>query len=96
MYDRYWDSVRTQRTYILDALDEGEAIGLEKGRAEGRAEGEAIGIEKGRAEGEAIGLLKGLRDVVLKAHQGGMPLMNICTLTGLPEEEVNKLITLNS
>jgi predicted transposase/invertase (TIGR01784 family) len=34
LYDRYWDAVRTQRTYIVDALDEGIA----KGKAEGKAE----------------------------------------------------------
>ena len=38
-YDRYWDAIRTERMYILDAE--------EKGRAEGLAEGEAIGLEKG-------------------------------------------------
>jgi predicted transposase YdaD len=71
IYDRYWDSVRTQRTLYTGAIDEGRAEGMAKGRAEGlakgRAEGiekglakgEAIGIEKGRAEGEAIGIQKG-------------------------------------
>ena len=39
VYDRYWDAIRTERMYILDAE--------EKGRAEGLAEGEAIGLEKG-------------------------------------------------
>jgi predicted transposase/invertase (TIGR01784 family) len=100
MYDRYWDSVRTQRTYILDALDEGEAIGLEKGRAEG----EAIGIQKGRAEGEAIGIEKGraegkaeaVKEMVLTAHRNGLPVAKIQRIANLSEEEVNKLITLNS
>ena len=38
-YDKYWDTVRTERTAFMDAE--------EKGRVEGRAEGEKIGIEKG-------------------------------------------------
>ena len=33
-------------------LKERERIGIEQGRAEGRAEGEAIGLKKGRSEGE--------------------------------------------
>ncbi|MDR2448467.1 MAG: Rpn family recombination-promoting nuclease/putative transposase [Prevotellaceae bacterium] len=66
-YDRYWDVIRKERMYYLDALDkglaEGEAIGTKKGREKGLAEGEAIGTKKGRekglAEGEAIGIEKG-------------------------------------
>jgi predicted transposase/invertase (TIGR01784 family) len=34
MYDRYWDSIRTERTYYHDAIDKGMAEGIEKGRAE--------------------------------------------------------------
>jgi predicted transposase YdaD len=68
IYDRYWDSVRTQRTLYIGAIDEGlakgRAEGLAKGRAEGIAKGEAIGIEKGMAKGmakgEAIGIEKGI------------------------------------
>ena len=75
MYDRYWDAIRSQRTYIVDSLDEGEAVGLQKGiekgreegraegreegREEGRAEGREEGRAEGRAEGEALGLQKG-------------------------------------
>jgi predicted transposase/invertase (TIGR01784 family) len=92
IYDRYWDAVSVEKSLLSGSYAEGHA----EGEAIGMQKGEAIGIEKGRAEGEAIGLLKGLRDVVLKAHQAGMPLTNICTLTNLSEEEVNKLITLSS
>ena len=48
-YDRYWDSIRIQKTL-------NEAF-LREGRAEGRAEGEAIGIAKAKTE-VAIQLFK--------------------------------------
>jgi predicted transposase/invertase (TIGR01784 family) len=91
LYDRYWDSVRTQRTYIVDALDEGlqkgEAIGLEKGRTEGEAigleKGEAIGLEKGRAEA--------LREIALNALRSGHSMAQVQALTGLSEEEIKKI-----
>jgi predicted transposase YdaD len=101
LYDRYWDSIRIQRTYIVDALaeglQEGEVIGIEKGRAEG----EAIGIEKGRAEGEAIGMEKGraegraeaLKEIVLDAKRRGLPVNEIQRLTGLRDEEIKKLVS---
>jgi len=41
-YDKYWDSVRTEKTIKLESYDVGRA----KGRAEGRAEGEEMGIKK--------------------------------------------------
>ncbi|MDR2449863.1 MAG: Rpn family recombination-promoting nuclease/putative transposase [Prevotellaceae bacterium] len=104
MYDRYWDSVRTQRTYILDALDEGEAIGLQKGKVEGLAEGEAIGLQKGKveglAEGEAIGLQKGIekgkaeaiREMALSAQRGGFSMAHIQAITGLRKEEIEQIM----
>jgi predicted transposase YdaD len=92
IYDRYWDAVRTQRTYILDALDAGEAIGLQKGRTEGLQEGEAIGLQKGRAEGKA----EAFKEIVLTAHRNGHAVAQIQEITGLSEEEVNKLLVLNS
>ncbi len=49
-YDRYWDQVRVERTLLFDSLAEGEQIGLEKGRAEGRTEGERLGIEKAMSQ----------------------------------------------
>ncbi|MDR3133540.1 MAG: Rpn family recombination-promoting nuclease/putative transposase [Prevotellaceae bacterium] len=82
-YDRYWDSVRTQRTFYLDALDEGEAIGIEKGRAEGRAEGEAIGMQKGEEEAT--------RKVALNALRNGFSVAQIQALTNLPEEKIREI-----
>ena len=40
VYEKYWDTIRTEMTLIDDALEKGEQIGLEKG--------EQIGLEKGK------------------------------------------------
>jgi predicted transposase/invertase (TIGR01784 family) len=88
-----WFSV--MNTAKKDGLEEGEAIGLQKGRAEGRAEGEAIGIEKGRAEGEAVGLQKGDAIGILKTAQRmkeeGLDVNVISRLTNLSVDEIIKL-----
>ena len=55
----YWDN----DSVLSTAKQEGEAIGLQKGKELGIQEGEAIGLQKGKElgiqEGEAIGLQKG-------------------------------------
>jgi predicted transposase/invertase (TIGR01784 family) len=84
-----WFSV--MNTAKKDGLEEGEAIGLQKGRAEGEAiglqKGEAIGIEKGRAEGETIGILKTAK----KMKEEGLDASVISKLTNLSVDEIVKL-----
>ena len=84
IYDRYWDSVRVERTFILDAREEGEAIGLEKGRAES----EVIGLEKGRAAGKA----EAVRKIVLDAHRRGLSVAQIQEFTSLPETQIREIV----
>ena len=63
-YDKFWDIVRTERTYINSALRkgmaEGKAVGFEQGRAEGMEQGRAEGMAQGRAEGMAQGRAEGM------------------------------------
>jgi predicted transposase/invertase (TIGR01784 family) len=90
-YDRYWDTIRTERTYYLDAIA--------KGLAEGRAEGQAKGLAEGRAEGEAIGMQKGIEkgkmealvEIVRHAAHSGIPVKQIQVLTSLSEEKIQEL-----
>ncbi|MDR0737765.1 MAG: Rpn family recombination-promoting nuclease/putative transposase [Prevotellaceae bacterium] len=95
-YDRYWDVIRKERMYYLDALDKGlakgHAEGLAKGHAEGLAKGHAEGLAEGRAEGEAIGLEKGLRDVVLNAKRKGLPITQIQDITNLSKEKIEEIL----
>ena len=74
-YDKFWDIVRTERTYINSALRkgmaEGKAVGFEQGRAEG--------MEQGRAEGAK----SALHNVVERMRAMGLNDSQIAEATGL-------------
>ena len=79
-YDKFWDSVRTEKSMLYDSRQKGIEEGVEKGRAEGMAEGMA----KGRAE-ERLATAKRLLDMGLSAEQ-------VAQGSDLPLNEVMKLI----
>lgn len=81
--DRYWDSVSRERT----ALSEKYLLGEAKGRAEGHKEGRAEGLAEGMKEGMKEGIIKTAKN--MKAE--GLPASLIAKMTGLSEEEINKL-----
>ncbi len=64
-------------------LLKGEAIGLKKGRKEGRKEG----LQKG----EAIGLKKGREAVAKTMLSEGLDIQLISKVTGLSEKEIKSL-----
>ena len=74
-YEKFWDIISTEKTFISSAL--------RKGLAEGRAEG----IEKGRAEGEQSKAL----DIARNLKTIGICNADIMKTTGLTEEEINNL-----
>jgi len=78
-YDKYWDTIRTERSAYMDAE--------EKGREEGLAEGEQIGIQKG----EQIGMQKVKIELACNAKKMGMSVKDISALTGLSEAEISVL-----
>lgn len=98
-YDKFWDIVRTERTYINAAIrkgmSEGRAEGFEQGRAKGRAEGRAEGIEKGRAEGMAQGRAEGeksaLYKVVERMRAMGLNNSQIAEATGMDLRQIEEL-----
>jgi predicted transposase/invertase (TIGR01784 family) len=73
--DRYWDSVSRERTIMSEKFLKGEA----KGRAEGE--------KKGRAEGIKEGITKTAHNM----KKEGLAVSLIAKMTGLSEEEINKL-----
>ena len=81
--DRYWDSVSRERTIMSEKFLKGEAKGHAEGLAEGRAEGRAEGL----AEGEKNGIIK----TALNMKKEGLTISLIAKMTGLSEEEINKL-----
>jgi len=74
-YDKYWDSIRIERS----SLDEK----FEEGREEGRVEGEQIGI----AKGEQITKEKIARDLLM----AGISIDIIANTTGLTIEQIKTL-----
>jgi predicted transposase/invertase (TIGR01784 family) len=91
-YDRYWDIIRTERTYYLGALDEGlkkgEAIGIEKGIEKGMQKGIEQGIEQGRTEGKE----EAVREMVFNAQRKGFSIAQIQTITNLSEEKIREIV----
>lgn len=81
-YDKFWDIVRTERTYINSALrkgmSEGKAIGFEQGRAQGRAEGRAEGAKNA------------LRKVVERMRAMGLTNSQIAEATGMDLRQVEE------
>jgi predicted transposase/invertase (TIGR01784 family) len=69
-----------------DALAEGEAIGLEKGRAEGEAERAKLQAEKQAAQ----------KIMVINCHRAGLSSETISSITGLSVEQINIIINHNS
>lgn len=78
-YDKFWDIIRTEKTYYDSAL--------RRGIAEGRAEGIAKGREEGREEGRA----EGRAEVALKLRFMGLNDEMIAQATGLTIEEIQHM-----
>ncbi len=75
-YDKFWDIIRTEKTYIESALkrglEKGMAQGLEKGMAQGLERGMAQGLEKGMAQGLERGMAQGLERGMAQGLERGM------------------------
>ena len=85
-YERRESRFRYQlqrNTEVSVARNEGEAIGLKKGRTEG----EAIGLKKGRSEGA----VQKQREIAKNFKHAGIPIAVIAENTGLTAEEIEKL-----
>jgi len=78
-YDKYWDILRTQQTFINDAL--------KKGRLEGKLEGELEGEIKGEIKGEE----KNKRNTAEKLIIRGFSNEDIADITGLNSDDVNRI-----
>ena len=81
VYESYWDSVRREKTLVLDNYLGGKA----DGKVEGRIEGEA----KGRAEGKAEALSATCCAIDLLAK--GVSVQEVANQTGLDREIVEVL-----
>jgi predicted transposase/invertase (TIGR01784 family) len=101
-YDKYWDSIRTEKTLQSGFLEKGRAQGREEGEQIGMQKGEQIGMQKGEQigmqKGEQIGIGKGriegfyLSAIILLRNQ--MALETVALMLNLSIETVRELKTL--
>ena len=98
-YDKFWDIVRTERTYynsarrhgFYDGKKEGYKEGREEGLQEGVEEGRKVGRKEGRKEGHELGVMDE-RIKNAKAMKGlGIPIESICKVTGMSASEIESL-----
>lgn len=94
-YEKFWDIISTEKTFISSALRKGLAEGIEKGMEKGLAEGIEKGLAEGRAEGLAEGRAEGEQskalDIARNLKTIGICNADIMKTTGLTEEEINNL-----
>ncbi len=71
-YDKFWDIIRTEKTFYHSALQQGLSEGRAEGRAEGMKEGRAEGMKEGRAEGMKEGRAEGMKEGRAEGMKEGM------------------------
>ena len=82
-YDRYWDSVRVEKTYADERA--------ELAHLEGLVEGEKIGIDKGITEGEN----RAIEKTVVNSHKAGIAIETIAVIAGISIEQVRDILIQN-
>lgn len=78
-YDKFWDTVRTEKTLLKDRYEEG------------MEEAEAKGLAKGLAQGEAKGSYQKAQEIAKKMLSKGLDDTTIMEMTGLSQEEIKLL-----
>lgn len=99
-YDRYWDSISSERTLLKERTEKadaegmarGLARGIEQGMQQGIEQGIQQGIEQGIQQGIEQGIQRGIEITVLNAHRAGLTVETIAQITKLSVAEVNEII----
>jgi len=84
-YDRYWDSIRTERSAFLDAEERGKKVGLQMGEKKLQKAKQKLQEAK-QKEQEAK------QKLAQKMLKYGEPIADIIAETGLTKEEVERLV----
>ena len=95
-YDKFWDSVRVEKTLQYDSYQQGMAKGIkqgmEKGIKQGLEEGMAKGMEKGMAKGEEVGKSQRSIEIAKNMLAKGMDAAMVMEITGLTESQMQQLM----
>ena len=87
-YDKFWDSVRVEKTLQYDSYQQGMEKGMEKGMEEGMAKG----MEKGMAKGEEVGKSQRSIEIAKNMLAKGMDAAMVMEITGLTESQMQQLM----
>lgn len=90
-YDRFWDSVSTERSFYSDAERTGMEKGMEKGLEQGMKQGIKKGIAEGLAQGEAKGRAEEKVEIARNLKSLGVQVEAIIKATGLSASEIESL-----
>jgi predicted transposase/invertase (TIGR01784 family) len=90
-YDRYWDSVRVEKTLHSETAEKAHELGLQEGIEKGEKAGHRKGIEEGHRKGMEEGQLKALLLVAKKLREQGMDVQGISQITGLSQEQLSAI-----
>ena len=82
-YDKFWDSVRVEKTLQYDSYQQGMEKGMEKGMKRGKEEGMKQGLEKGMKNGKI--------EIARKMLAKGMDEATVMDMTGLTAEEIKQM-----
>ena len=82
-YEQSLKHYRDMRNVVTTAYDDGEKVGIVKGRKEGRKEGRKIGKKEGRNEASL--------EIAANLKADGMPAEKIAKVTGVPVEVIEDL-----
>ena len=95
-YDKFWDSVRVEKTLQYDSyqqgMEKGIKQGMEKGIKQGMEEGMAKGMEKGMAKGEEVGKSQRSIEIAKNMLSKGMDAATVMEITGLTESQMQQLM----
>ena len=83
-YDKFWDSVRVEKTLQYDSYQQGMAKGMEKGMAKG--------MEEGMAKGEEVGKSQRSIEIAKNMLAKGMDAAMVMEITGLTESQMQQLM----
>ena len=86
--DQYEQSLKYYRD-LKNVID----TSFEEGKMEGIIEGKLEGIIEGKLEGKLEGIIEEKIEIALKALKKGIDINTISELTGLSEEEIERLRT---
>ena len=79
-YDKFWDSVRVEKTLQYDSYQQGIEKGIEKGMEEG--------MKQGMAKGEEVGKSQRSIEIAKNMLAKGMDEATIQEITGLTEDQI--------